>query len=85
MIRQIYNAYADNVMIEKIEVNRDTAKGIVLHSNAHDLPPGTIVLYQDNEWNSIYLNEDKEVDIIWRPKIRAIIKEVEVVDDNIKI
>lgn len=77
MNKQMFCAYGDNVMIEKISETGNTAKGKVLHSNTHDLKYGDIVLYQAAEWNEINLNEDTIVDIIWRPKIRCILKEIE--------
>jgi len=72
---KLFVAYGDNVMIEKLETIGNTAKGKVLSSNYSDLNYGDIILYQDNEWNEINIDEHRIVDIIWRPKIRAILNE----------
>lgn len=73
MTNQLFVAYGDNVIIEKLEVIGNTAKGRVIHSNFHDLKHGAIVLYGDSEYNEIYLDKDTKVDVIWRPKIRCIL------------
>ncbi len=73
-------AYGDNVLIEQIEVNGNTVKGKIIHSNDDSLKHGDIVLYGYSEWNEVYLdnyNGDAVVDVIWRPKVRCILREVE--------
>ncbi len=76
MTKKMYCAFGDNVMIEKISEQGNTSKGKVIHSNSHDLKFGDIILYQASEWNEINLTEDILIDVIWRPKVRCILKEI---------
>ena len=77
MGKKLFVAYGDNVMIERQNEKNDTIAGRVIHSNSSDLKYGDIVLYAKYDANSMSIGSDQEVDIVWRPKIRAILKEKE--------
>lgn len=83
-MKELFAAYGDNVVIQRLETQGTTCKGRVIHCGHRSLPTGSIVLYGYSEWNEIEMTDIcgsdgkpiKTVDVIWRPKIRCILIEV---------
>lgn len=84
-MKELFAAYGDNCMVQRLETQGDTCKGKVIHCGHPSLPTGTIILYTHNDWNQIEMTNVKGsdgkpidiIDVIWRPKVRCILKEVD--------
>jgi len=82
-MKELFMSYGDNVMIQRLETKGDTCKGKVIHCGHQSLPTGSIILYTHSDWNQVDMTEvmlDNKpvdvVDVIWRPKVRCILKEI---------
>jgi co-chaperonin GroES (HSP10) len=69
----MFVAYGDNIMMERQDQKDDTTVGKVVHSNDSSLKFGDIVLYDTYDAKEFNIGGGRKVDIVWRPKIRAIL------------
>lgn len=72
MGKKLFASYGQNILCNPIKKKADgTVMAEVIHSSVHNLKHGDVVLYNDNDAETITLQEDIKADVIWEARIRA--------------
>jgi len=82
MPKNTFVAYGQNIITEKLDQNEETIIAKVVSTPIKKCAVGSIVLYNDRDYENITVGS-KKYHVIWEPKIRAILVNKKQVDNLI--